>query len=673
MRQREEGKKKSPTILAGIRAVFKIYDDPYNSKIFSDDLCDHLEIDDIVLAEIIDGMKYPKNRLVSYDFSYIEADVLGNIYEQYLGYVLKKTEKRATLTESLSHRKEQGIYYTPTRIVDFIVQNSLSRIMTEGKKTEDVRILDPACGSGSFLIKVFDYLNDYEKKSDKESYEQTKLYASNYQLPYSTKVKLIDKSIFGVDLDKRAVEIAQLNLLMKIAEQKKTLPLLQNNIQQGNSLMDESLDREDRAFKWAEHFSEVIEAHKGFDAVIGNPPYVFGGDTGITETQKEYFKARYQSAKKKLNLFSLFIERALTLLKEGGIMGFIVPNTLLRVTSYEETRIYILNHAKILEIVNLEAGVFEGVTASTIIIILQKIGSPEKAREHKVRIFPSGISPTSFERPQNDFAKNDIHIFDLTSPSETPDAFFEKLNLGCRNLGSLCKEMIFGVVISNNFDEVVSNSKKSSKWKKFLEGRDIDRYRIKFSGKYLHYDKPQLHRSRTPVIFEASEKLLVMRITGGKRPLKVAYDDQQYYDKESINNIILNDKKFNAKYILALMNSSLFSWYYAKKFSNESTLTVNVSKAYLSQLPIKDISAEAQKPLIDLAEKMLKLADRLNQTDESFKSRIQEIREEMFETDLKIDEAVYDLYGLTQEERDVIMSFFVVPIAPTFENETMSS
>lgn len=640
VRQGEDTPKKHP-ILASLRELFSWYDSHYDSRLFLEDLCDRLEIDDDSLKTVIEGMKYPAHRLVAYDFSVIEADVLGNIYEQYLGHILRKTEKRAVLTESHSHRKQQGIYYTPTRIVDYIIHNALGELTKDGKKgVYDLRILDPACGSGSFLIKAFDYVCDYGGRQ------------AGSPVNISAKLGILKNCIYGVDLDRRAVEIAQLNLLLKVAEIRQLLPMLQNNVRQGNSLVDRTLDDEsvqDRSFDWHKKFSEVFEKHDGFDAITGNPPWVFSGsdEEGITPAQKAYFRGSYESAReRKMNLFSLFVERSLSILHEGGLLGFIVPNTLLRVTSYEGIRRYILAHAKILQIVNLEAGVFQDVTASTIILILQKEGDPEKRRSHMVKVFPNGISSYVIERPQVDFQKNAMCIFDITSFEEVSSGFFRRLEEGSVPLGDLCKEMIFGVVITKNFDEVVASTQKSSKYKPFLEGRDISRYRINFHQKYLHYDESKLHRARTPEVFETPEKILVQRIAGGRRPLKAAYDNQQYYDKESINNIILSDKRFSVFYILALLNSSLFSFYYAKKFSNESALTVNVSKAYLSKLPIRDIPPEEQKPIASLAEQMLALQRKLGDIPEHNRVQREEVIEEIGVLDDRIDEEVFSLYHM---------------------------
>ncbi|WP_158385498.1 N-6 DNA methylase [Candidatus Nitrososphaera evergladensis] len=162
-------------LVRSIREVYSYFDKYYNSKIFAKHLCDELEIDNDVLYEIIEGLHFTSDRSISYDFSAIEADVLGNIYEQYLGHILKKTSKTAKLTESQAHRKEQGIFYTPIFIVDYIVRNTLGKLLEDKKiNIEKIRVLDPACGSGSFLIKAFDILNEHYLRHDKD-YAQTRL------------------------------------------------------------------------------------------------------------------------------------------------------------------------------------------------------------------------------------------------------------------------------------------------------------------------------------------------------------------------------------------------------------------------------------------------------------------------------------------------------------------
>src|SRR5579875_1141166 len=154
-------------LLKEISRIYADYDKNYNSKLFAHHLCDDLYIDNEALQEVIEGLNHSKDNSYRYDFSIIESDVLGNIYEQYLGNILKSTPKRAKLEESKTHRKEQGIYYTPSYIVDYIVKNTVGEFIKTHTPEEikKVRILDPACGSGSFLIRAYKELENYWKQN----------------------------------------------------------------------------------------------------------------------------------------------------------------------------------------------------------------------------------------------------------------------------------------------------------------------------------------------------------------------------------------------------------------------------------------------------------------------------------------------------------------------------
>ena len=607
--------------------VFEEFDQHYNSKLFAHHLADQLEIDDIILNFMINEL-YENKEGLGYDFSAIDADVLGSIYEQYLGYILEKGKKRGAVVESSAQRKKMGIYYTPTYVSEFIVKNTIGTVLGYTGSERPVTVLDPACGSGSFLLAALKTLVDHYQAAT-----------------FDEKISVLRKSIYGVDLDPKAVEIAQFNLLIRILERRKILPVMDKNVMVGNSLVDDRTV-DPHAVTWDSAFPAAA-GNGGFDVIVGNPPYVFGGGSGISISEKDYFQQKYDSGHRKLNLFSLFFERSIKLLRPGGFMGFIVPNTLLRVTSYEDTRKYILENTRVVGIVNLEAGVFEDVTAATVIIILQKLRRGETTAGHMVKVYER-LDSQPFEKSQASFDKAAMHIFDLEVEGTGGD-IYGKLAKGSVPLGTICKEMIFGVVITKNFDEVVADKKRGEAYKKFLEGRDIGRYEINFDNKYLRYERKLLHRPRTPEIFEADEKILVQRISGGKRPLKAAYDDQQYYDKESINNIILGDEKYSPKYILALMNSKLFSWYYASKFSLESTLTVNVSKAYLEQLPVKVVDDVTQSKIVAMVDRMLGLHRHLQgvgpMSDQSKK-----LQAEIAELNTNIDKAVYAIYGLTDDE-----------------------
>ena len=355
-----------------ISGVYKDYDNKYNSKLFAHHLCDELYIDNEALQEVIEGLNQSKDNSYRYDFSIIESDVLGNIYEQYLGNILKSTPKRAKLEESKTHRKEQGIYYTPSHIVDYIVKNTVGEYIKTHTPEEirKVRILDPACGSGSFLIRAYKELEDYWKQ---QYGTQETLKFDESENFYSMKVEILKNNIFGVDLDPKAVEIAQLNLLLQISERKQRLPLLQSNIKIGNSLIDDSTVS-NRAFKWEEEFPEIIEVG-GFDFVIGNPPY----GALLEKNEIQYLRSNKKNMNifGKINTYRLFVEKAEQLLKEQGYLGYIIPNTWLSDRDSFPLRKLLLTRFKEAKVIHIpESGrVFIDVTQAVTISIFKRFKS----------------------------------------------------------------------------------------------------------------------------------------------------------------------------------------------------------------------------------------------------------------------------------------------------------
>ncbi|MER8822606.1 N-6 DNA methylase [Mesorhizobium sp. M0991] len=345
---------------------------------------------------------------------------------------------------------------------------------------------------------------------------------------------------------------------------------------------------------------------EGFDIVVGNPPYVFGGNTGISAKDKDLYRKLYVSGSGKTNLFVIFIERGIQLLKQGGFLSYIIPNTLLRVTSYYSTRKLILNKACIDEIIDLDVGVFNQVTASTIVIRLRN-QTPESNRNTIIRHGLDDDRPKQFRQLSWNAKGNIIDIFS----SQRDREILDQLAVGTVPLGDLCLRIRFGVVVSGNLSEVVSDRKHGSAWKPFLEGDEIAPYAINYRGRFLHYDSSLLHRSRTPDVFE-TRKIVIQRITGGQTPLKAALDEQEFYNKESILNLILS-QRYVAMYgfILALLNSKTANWFYRKRFTNASKLTVNLSKEYVGQIPVP-IPRDVEVATFDKLIYLLMLAKRSN-------------------------------------------------------------
>ena len=306
-----------------LRQIFYHADDKYNSGLFdfrTDRLTPELTLDDKPLKEIFKNLYYPES---PYEFSVLGADILGHVYEQFLGKVIRLTEgHRAKVEEKPEVRKAGGVYYTPTYIVEYIVKNTVGKLC-DGKTPKQIsslRILDPACGSGSFLLGAYQYLLDFHRdwyqkdgpaKHTKEIYQG---YGGQWHLTTQEKKRILLNNIYGVDIDPQAVEVTKLSLLLKVMEgenqdtlerqmklfKERALPDLGSNIKCGNSLIGPdfysvgaghdlpslfvgaghvppSLNEEEiyriNPFDWQKEFPEIMK-QGGFDAVIGNPPYV---------------------------------------------------------------------------------------------------------------------------------------------------------------------------------------------------------------------------------------------------------------------------------------------------------------------------------------------------------------------------------------------------------------
>jgi len=588
--------------------VFLYFDRQYNSKIFSEHLCDSLDIGNDTISEIIEGLYQTKDKTISYDFSAIEADVLGNIYEQYLGHILKKTAKRATVKDAHKKRKEQGIYYTPTYIVDYIVRNTLGELLKKKKpdQVEKIRVLDPACGSGSFLIKAFDILNEYYKSQDK-NYSQTQLDTTGTGVTYSRKLNILQNNIFGVDLDKQAVEIAQLNLLLKIAERGRRLPLLQQNIKSGNSLIDDHEVAGDKAFKWEEEFKEIMQ-EGGFDVIIGNPPYV--RPHRISRTDKEFFWKNLKTFKAKSDLYNCFMEKSIDLLKEGGLFSFIVPHTWTSLESFYEIRKYILDNCKIVKLVQLPKKVFQDATVETMIFVLSK--EPNKKKRDRNKVIVESLN----ERRELTLVKTIIqsqiknnYLFNFELYSNDND-LLNKIKNGGEKLENFI-DFFYGLKTGDD-KKFLCNIQKNSEYKKLLRSKNIDRYSCNFDGEFVWYvpklmvKNKKTARPGSKERFE-TEKIIVARM--GKK-IVAAYDTEGYYVKDAM---ILKRKtdEINLKYITGILNSKLINYYYKNYF-----ITIDVLKNALLQLPINVPPKAQQQPLIKLVDKILSLNKRLKQMKE---------------------------------------------------------
>lgn len=702
-----------------LNTLYLLYDRLYNSKLFTFDqsdmekrhLCETLEIDNEVLVEVINGLYKSKDGLTDYDFSAIDADVLGNIYEQYLGHILSKTDKRAKVEIKEAHRHEQGIYYTPTYIVDYIVRNTLGE-MLKGKKpaeADHIRVLDMACGSGSFLLKSFDALNEYYKVSDK-NYRQSNLDTETEAAKITRKTKILKNNIYGVDLDPKAVEIAQLNLLLKAAETKHRLPDLRENIKCGNSLIDQSLSENTRTFDWKKEFATIIN-DGGFDVIIGNPPYVRQEE--FTDI-KPYLEANYNVYQGTADLFVYFFERELKMLKEGGYFGMIVSNKWLRAGYGINLRLF-LKKFWIEEFIDFgDLKVFPDATVYPCIIIMRKIEKPNpKMRVCKMETLSfdslgAYVKKNHFSMNQKDLGE-DSWMLQRVEGSNLLKKIKENSILIEEYTG---KKIYYGIKTGLNDAFIVDDKtragliagdpKSADVIKPVLSGSEIKRYGLVSKSKYLifipwHFP---LHKEKdisgvsknAEELFKKQYSVIYNYLTNYKEKLETRNKDEtgiryewyalqrcaaSYYeefDKPKIvwgnlttkSSFALDEKDgfyvnapacilpTNSKFVLGILNSKLISYFLKSICAERQGGFIEQKPVYVSQVPIKKPTNQQETEIIKLVEKMLQLNAKLTklgdkQTDEKIT-----LEKEIAETDAKTDHLVYELYGLTEAEITIV-------------------
>ncbi len=459
-----------PDVYANLLQLFKRADQKYNSGLFHfseeksqtsapDTFTPTLQIDDKVLRQIIESLYGPS----SYIFKEIPVEILGQIYEQFLGKVIRLTPKGiAKVEEKPEVRKAGGVYYTPSYIVDYIVHNTIGPLLNPNQPSQDgkkvgfenqpssrtraveapnstpsregelkglglesnssasltpdqalkLRVVDPACGSGSFLLGAYQYLLDwhlnYYLTHDPESHIRGKnppivaTEGGEYRLTTEEKKRILTASIYGVDIDAQAVEVTKLSLLLKLLEGEtgqltlgfdRVLPDLGNNIRCGNSLIgwnyfdgqvfpyEEEIIRVN-PFGWQRSFPEVF-AQGGFDAVIGNPPYI--RIQSIREWAPKdvgHYKKIYKSAKKgNFDIYVIFIEQALSLLNQEGRLGFILPHKFFQAEFASPIREIVTRGRHLQKIVHFGAEqVFANATTYTCLLFLNK--SPQDAFQY---------------------------------------------------------------------------------------------------------------------------------------------------------------------------------------------------------------------------------------------------------------------------------------------------
>lgn len=698
----EKNKSRGDYLQQELKKLFRYYWDGYDSKLFKEHVCDTLEYEDELLAKIINEF-YKNNKGIRYNFASINADVLGSVYEQYLGQIQQEESNKKK-----SKRKSQGIYYTPRYIVDYIVKNTLGEILKgkSGHEASKIKILDPACGSGSFLIKAFEVLDRHIKAENHQLDAQS-------MINYARKIGILTSNIYGVDLDEEAVEIAQLNLIIKALEKRELLPNLSHHIECGNSLIsgtEKELKKyfgqdwkEKKPFNWKDEFKDVFR-QGGFSAIIGNPPYI------KEYVDKSAFDGLHDSPyyQGKMDIWTLFACVSIDLLQDGGHFSFIAPNNWLTNAGASIFRDKILQEGEIVSFIDFgDYKVFPDAGIQTMIFIFKKC-RPRKSYKvkyskvedknikeeelinflksnkiedaSKIASFETIITPQklignniAFVNSEKDIVLQKIEScknFELTDKEvgqgivAAPDKYFLVKNLSDftdkerdyikkyytsseKFIGGLSKNNIF-YISSKNFKE------KSLKNYPNIQ-KHFEPFKEKLREAKIKYgtpDKPYfyLHRERDEKFFQNGSKIVC-----GVRVLKPSFyfTEEEYYGSRALN--FIKTDRINLKYLTGILNSNLVYFWLKNKGKQLGDL-LQIDKGPLLHIPIYQTSNKSkQKEIIKLVEKITKLNKKLRKLhpimdEEEYK----EMKKEIEKTDEEIDERVYKLYGLTNEEIKII-------------------
>jgi type I restriction-modification system DNA methylase subunit len=842
--------------------MFHRADEKYNSGLFHfrpergrneppDEMTLGLKIEDKPLKDIIKSLYYPHS---PYEFSVLPADILGQVYEQFLGKVIRLTEgHRAVVEDKPEVKKAGGVYYTPTYIVEYIVKNTVGRLLGDGvqglgngvqgfgsgvqnvggrygtqvvpgvrgmaegdapgggsvqgletssaggairtnqpvatgsgldssehsrrlwesaqkgipqspldsagfvvgtgntpgdsgspqddkhgpggviggthatsgqdvnpthpipnpktlnpnpqtptpKHVSKLRILDPACGSGSFLIGAYQYLLDWHLNwytlEGPQKYAKGKtptLYqgqGGDWRLTTTERKRILLNNIYGVDIDPQAVEVTKLSLLLKVLEgeneqtisrqlrmfHERALPDLGSNIKCGNSLIGPDfyegrqlsfMDDDERlrinAFDWQREFPQVFPPSPhlrgegrggvGFDVVIGNPPYGMLDD----DNAGPYYDRVFDSVEGRVDSFELFIERGLKLCRRTGLLGYIVPSPLLTNVYSRRLRHLILENSAIHRIVNFGYDVFKHPTVHTCIIILSSADPTNNLVSIRKQVMTplDGIELIDYKISQTQLGQSENAVIDIFVDPQS-QSVLQKLSKVGKRLGDLC--YIRQCIKTGNDEEYVRAAEKppGKPWKPSLRGKSIGRYQTSERNLYVKYGD-WLARNWKNVSFYETPKIAI-RETGNRIIATIDLDSRFFLSSLYAIYPMENHRSLDLKYLLGLLNSYLATYVIKKiAFDLTSGAFTKIRTNQLARLPIRTInfSDPADKArhdrMVALVEQMLDLNKKLAAVKVGHEKEA--LQRQIDATDKQIDELVYELYNITEQERRIV-------------------
>lgn len=553
------------------------------------------------------------HQLNRFDFAAIASDVVGTIYGTYI---------------SRAEKRNKGQYYTPPAIVTYI----LNTVGYGGAAAvgPNKRLIDPACGSGSFLVAAAKRL--------------VAAYETSAQDDPAAVLNTVKETLYGFDLNPFACYLAEVNLLIqvldliKLAHQQGQRPKIDRfhvyNVDAlTRSTGTQNFARFNTLLAAESDTVEQIKAHTlgtpyaaGFAFVVANPPY---GAT-LSEDYKAMLRRDWPDVfQGQPDTYVFFLKLGLELLASGGQLGYITPNTYLMGTHSNKLRAALLAAGAVREIVDLPQGIWKDANVDCVLLFLQQQSDEAKREAQQVQINALAVRDSldklenrtwaeTLTQPQAGWLADPQHEMNIRH-----DPLLQGIEDACRvpvgsngatrvlRLGDVT-DSSQGIIPYYTRAEGSANPYIRSKsrvprgepeWKPLLDASGfIGRYELRWGAEqpYLKYGT-WLYTSNQSKYYE-SPKLLVqdMRNRALKRRLVATYDDQKFYNRHNFSNIIAKDANYSLKYILALFNSSLLNYWFAQQYSN-----LHINPSYFRQLPIYPADDAVQAAIVALVDQLL--------------------------------------------------------------------
>ncbi len=702
-------------------ALFHRADEKYNSGLFHfqpekgreppDELTSELAVDDKVLKDIIVRLYYPES---PYEFAALPADILGQVYEQFLGKVIRLTAgHRAKVEQKPEVRKAGGVYYTPAYIVDYIVASTVGKLL-EGKTPQEVggmtaawrpsktlrplTVLDPACGSGSFLIVAYQFLLDWHLKQYTEADDPEKharganprVYQfrnGDWRLTSSERKRILLAHVYGVDIDYQAVEVTKLSLLLKVLEgeteetlqcqqrlfhKERALPDLTDNIKCGNSLIGSDfyngqqlglLDEDERlrinVFDWDgnDGFHAIMRAG-GFDAVIGNPPY----GASLSESQLAYLRAKYSTVTRDVDTYCLFMEQVVRMTRSDGLVSMIVPTGWYSGSHFSALRQFLATHADPKAFVNLPYDVFHAWVDTTVFLAAKRAAPTSWPRREPCSVqlltFPKRHRIQSADEFAGKWRRANLRDWFaegndeyLTYADGAAARLMKKLQQVGVRLGTLA-DVQRGVT---PFKTSPTSTHKNSR--PAFTGT-VRRYKLqRGEPAFIQFDDSLAEPK--PERYFIGPRLLLRELISRQFRLQAVKVAEDFVTNKSMQSILAVPGGPDLNYLLGLLNSRLMSWFFLRKSNiaqrdDFPKIVLRESRA----LPIPSIHINDRKGkglhdrMVALVQQMLDLNERLPQVRTAHDQTA--IQRQIDATDAQIDRLVYELFDLTDDDIRVV-------------------